>query len=116
MYITNLTRNDIIMCQQAAQLLVEGFKENWPNAWSTFEDAFQDLQELFDKEGYIGRIAIEGELVLGWIGAIPMYECLGTSSFSRSFRLSRKRNWTSFSPRFRKRSLSKRGVDSLVGY
>jgi aminoglycoside 6'-N-acetyltransferase I len=62
------------LIQQTAELLVAGFREHWPNAWSSLEDALQEVRESFE-EGRISRIAInESGQVLGWVGGISEYE------------------------------------------
>ena len=58
---------------QAAQLLVEGFREHWPNAWPTLEAALDEVRECLSAER-ICRIAMLEETVVGWIGGIPQYD------------------------------------------
>lgn len=59
--------------QQAASLLVEGFKEHWPDAWPNLEAALQEVKESFGQDR-ISRVAIDdGGQVLGWIGGIKQY-------------------------------------------
>ena len=59
---------------QAANLLVEGFRENWPGAWPTEEEALEEVREALGK-GRICRAALgEDGTVLGWIGSMPAYE------------------------------------------
>lgn len=60
--------------QQAAQLIMDAFREHWPEAWAMLEDASQEIHEMFD-EGKIIRAAIDDEgNVLGIIGGIPQYD------------------------------------------
>jgi aminoglycoside 6'-N-acetyltransferase I len=65
--------NDEKFIQQAAQLIVDAFREHWPNAWPTFEDGLEEANELFE-DGKICRATIDdrGNL-LGIIGGIPQY-------------------------------------------
>jgi aminoglycoside 6'-N-acetyltransferase I len=59
--------------RQAAILLVEGFKENWPDAWPDVDAALEEVGESFG-ENRISRVAVgEDGAVLGWIGGIPSY-------------------------------------------
>jgi len=60
--------------QQAAHLIVDAFREHWPNAWPTFEDGLEEVNELFE-DGKICRAAIDdnGNL-LGFIGGMPHYD------------------------------------------
>jgi aminoglycoside 6'-N-acetyltransferase I len=72
--IIDLTEQNPGLIQQTAELLVAGFREHWPNAWSSLEDALQEVRESFE-EGRISRIAInESGQVLGWVGGISEYE------------------------------------------
>ncbi len=60
--------------QQAAALLVDGFRENWPEAWPTLEEALAEVAQMLDPER-ISRVALaENGAVLGWIGGIPEYD------------------------------------------
>ena len=59
---------------QAAQLLVEGFRDNWPNAWPNLELAIEEVNECLSADR-ICRIAIDGrDNVVGWIGGISQYD------------------------------------------
>jgi aminoglycoside 6'-N-acetyltransferase I len=60
--------------RQAANLLVEGFKEHWPNAWPNMEAALAEVRESLQPHR-ISRIAVDDDgMVLGWIGAIREYD------------------------------------------
>jgi aminoglycoside 6'-N-acetyltransferase I len=66
-------KNDAAI-QQAANLLVQGFRDHWPNAWPDQESAMREVQEALQKEN-INRVAInDGGDVIGWIGGIPEYD------------------------------------------
>lgn len=56
-----------------SELLLEGFRENWPDAWPTIEAARQEVLDSF-ADDRINRVAINeaGEL-LGWVGGISQY-------------------------------------------
>ena len=71
MKIVDLTPDETVM-RQVAGMLVRGFKAHSPNAWPDIEAAFQEVKESISGER-ISRVAIDGETVLGWIGAIPEY-------------------------------------------
>ncbi len=59
--------------RQAAILLVEGFKDHWPDAWPDMEAALEEVHESLG-EGRISRVALDQSgTVLGWIGGIPSY-------------------------------------------
>jgi aminoglycoside 6'-N-acetyltransferase I len=62
------------LIQQAAQLLVDAFREHWPDAWPTYEEGLEEVHELLERER-ICRIAVDerGNL-LGMIGGIPGYD------------------------------------------
>ena len=72
--ILDLDAGDEEAIRQAANLLVEGFRVDWPEAWPTEEDALQEVREALG-EGRICRVALDEDgAVLGWIGGIPSYE------------------------------------------
>ena len=74
MKIIDLQFNDEAAIQQVATLLVEGFKEHWPDAWPDLASELQEVHESFET-GRISRIAIDkSETVLGWIGGIRQYD------------------------------------------
>jgi aminoglycoside 6'-N-acetyltransferase I len=58
----------------AAQLMVNAFREHWPNAWPAFEDGLEELDEML-QAGKIIRAAIDDdENVFGIIGGISHYD------------------------------------------
>jgi len=62
------------LIQQAAQLLVDAFREHWPDAWPTLEDGLKEVHEMLESER-ICRIAVdEMGNMLGIIGGIPGYD------------------------------------------
>lgn len=67
-------REDDKYILQAARLLVDGFKVNWPNAWPNIELAIGEVRECLSKDR-ICRIAVdESDNVIGWIGGISQYD------------------------------------------
>jgi aminoglycoside 6'-N-acetyltransferase I len=59
--------------RQAAELLVEGFREDWPEAWPDMDAALREVHEALG-EDRIARVALDGSgAVLGWIGGIRSY-------------------------------------------
>ena len=59
--------------QQTAQLLFDSFKDHWPDAWPTVEEARQEVTESF-ADDRVSRVAIdETGGVVGWIGGISQY-------------------------------------------
>jgi len=59
--------------REAANLLVEEFRDDWPDAWPMEEDALQEVQEALG-EDRICRVALgDDDAVFGWIGGIPSY-------------------------------------------
>ena len=65
--------NEYLICQ-AAQLMVDAFREHWSHAWPAFEDSLKEVHEMLEAER-ICRVAIDekGNL-LGIIGGIPGYD------------------------------------------
>jgi aminoglycoside 6'-N-acetyltransferase I len=70
--ITLLSENEPIV-QQAAQLLVDAFREHWPDAWPTVEAGLKEVKEMLET-GKICRVAVDGENLIGIIGGIPGYD------------------------------------------
>src|SRR5690242_18472214 len=74
MQIVDLDANDTAMIEQAAALLVEGFREHWVDAWPDMESALQEVRECA-VPGYICRAVLDGDgTLLGWIGGRPEYD------------------------------------------
>jgi aminoglycoside 6'-N-acetyltransferase I len=73
MQIIDLVAEDESAIQQAAKLLVAGFREHWPRAWPDLDSALEEVHEAL-AAGKIARIAIdEAGTVLGWIGGKSEY-------------------------------------------
>jgi hypothetical protein len=71
--ILDLPTADEETIRQAAKVLVEGFEDDWPDAWPTEEEALEEVQEALGKHR-ICRVALgEDGTVLGWIGGLPSY-------------------------------------------
>ncbi len=66
MRLINLTEGDCGMVQQAAELLVEGFRENWPKAWPNIVAAREEVRQAFDSSR-ICRVAVD-ERIKPWVG------------------------------------------------
>jgi aminoglycoside 6'-N-acetyltransferase I len=73
MHIVDLSPPDDETVRQAAALLVDGFKEQWPAAWPDLESAAEEVREALEP-GKICRAALADDgTVLGWIGGAPRY-------------------------------------------
>ena len=56
------------MIEQAAALLVAGFREHWPDAWPDMASALEEVHEALEPEKVCrAAVTAEGQLV-GWIG------------------------------------------------
>ena len=76
MKIITLTKENDALVQQAAQLLVDAFREHWADAWPSLEDGLEEVHEMLETER-ICRAAIGDEKkLLGIIGGIPQYDGL----------------------------------------
>ncbi|MFL5735114.1 MAG: GNAT family N-acetyltransferase [Chloroflexia bacterium] len=74
MRIEDLRPDDEQAIRQVAALLVEGFREHWPDAWPDMESALAEVRESFE-EDRISRVAVEDDgTVVGWIGGIEDYD------------------------------------------
>ena len=58
--------------EQAAYILWDGFREQYPEAWPTLEDAREELEQCL-VEGYLAFMAVEDATVLGWVGGRSSY-------------------------------------------
>lgn len=62
------------LSQQVAELLLEAFREHWPEAWPTREAALQEVRESFGPDR-ISRVAVASDgTVLGWIAGQEQYQ------------------------------------------
>jgi aminoglycoside 6'-N-acetyltransferase I len=74
MQIVDLRSGNEALIQQAADLLVEGFKDDWPEAWPDMEAALHEVRESLAEER-ISRVALDADSrVLGWVGGVPHYD------------------------------------------
>jgi len=74
MNIITLLPNNEHLVHQSAQLLVDAFREHWPNAWPTFDDAMKEVHEMLEAER-VCRVAVDEQgNLLGIIGGIPGYD------------------------------------------
>lgn len=69
MHIAPLASQSPTILEQAAALLVHGFKE--PSGWPTLELAREEVATVV-AEGF-AFAALEGDTLLGWIGGLPEY-------------------------------------------
>jgi aminoglycoside 6'-N-acetyltransferase I len=76
MKIITLSPDHDRLIQQAAQLLVDAFREHWPEAWPTLEDGLKEIHEMLESNR-ICRVALDSQgNLLGIIGGIPNYDGL----------------------------------------
>jgi aminoglycoside 6'-N-acetyltransferase I len=74
--IISLSPDNPPLIQQAAQLLVDAFREHWPTAWPTLTAGLEEIQEMLENER-ICRVAVDEQgNLLGIIGGIPGYDGL----------------------------------------
>lgn len=74
MEIKTLLTSDDKLIRQAAQLLVDAFREHWPGVWQSVEDGLEEVREMLVPER-IFRAAVDDDgNLLGVIGGIPEYE------------------------------------------
>ena len=74
MHIITLLPDNTPLIQQTAQLLVDAFREHWPDAWPTLEEGLKEVQEMLET-GRICRAAVDEKAnLLGIIGGIPGYD------------------------------------------
>jgi aminoglycoside 6'-N-acetyltransferase I len=74
MQIGDLPPDDERAMREVAALLVEAFKEHWPEAWPSLESALDEVRESFGPDR-LSRVARDDDGdVLGWIGGIRQYD------------------------------------------
>ncbi len=74
MHIIDLPADNQELIKQAATLLVQGFKEHWPNAWPDMDTALEEVRRCLGP-GRINRVAVhEDRTLLGWVGASREYQ------------------------------------------
>ena len=74
MEIITLAPTDKRLISQAAQLLLDAFREHWPEAWPTLQEGLEEVHEMLQPER-ICRVAIDEQgNLLGIIGGIPQYD------------------------------------------
>jgi len=73
MRIITLRAEDEALCDAAAALLVEGFREHWPAAWPELEDAQQEVAEAVQPEAICRAAIADDNTLLGWIAGQPGY-------------------------------------------
>ncbi len=74
--IVNLLPDHTSFVQQAAQLLVDGFAEHWPDAWPTLAEAVDEVNEMLVDDRICRVMLDDNSTVMGWIGGIPEYDGL----------------------------------------
>lgn len=74
MNIISPTRKDELILQQAAQLMVDAFRDHWPDAWPTLAEGLQEANEMLDEERICRAAVDEDGNLLGIIGGIPQYD------------------------------------------
>ena len=74
MNIISLTLADEELVRQAAELLVNAFREHWPDAWPTLGEGLEEVHEMLESDR-ICRVAVDEEgNLMGIIGGIPGYD------------------------------------------
>lgn len=74
--IAEFPRDNEDFIQQAASILVEAFREHWPDAWPTVADALSEVRKDLeaDRTGRIDLVATDRQgRVIGWIGGTSQY-------------------------------------------
>lgn len=72
--ITPFPRDDELVRRLAAQMLVDEFRQNWPEAWPTLESAAAEVSEALMLEKTAFAALADDATLLGWIGGQPLYD------------------------------------------
>lgn len=70
MRIIDLPSDDENLIQQAAIMLTEGFREHWTDAWSTLDEALEEVHEMLAPDHILRAALDDDNILLGWIGGI----------------------------------------------
>lgn len=74
MKIISLTPKQTDLIQQAAQTLVDAFKDHHPEAWPTLQDGLDEIHEMLSIDRILrASLDTDGNL-LGLVGGIPQYD------------------------------------------
>lgn len=65
--------DDPAVREQAAALLVAGFREHWPDAWPTLDDAREEVADVCVPENIAFVAYDDAGLLAGWIGGAHSY-------------------------------------------
>ncbi len=76
MKIITLTKENGALVQQAAQLLMDAFREHWPTAWPSLTDGLEEVREMLEEERICRVVVDDKEKLLGIIGGISQYDGL----------------------------------------
>jgi aminoglycoside 6'-N-acetyltransferase I len=60
--------------EQAARILYDSFRANWPEAWPTMESAREEVAECIEMERICLAAAATDGSIIGWIGGISTYD------------------------------------------
>lgn len=74
MKIISLQKENQQLINQATQLLIDAFREHWPDSWSTLEEGLEEVHEMLDPERICRVATDEDNKLLGIIGGIPQYD------------------------------------------
>jgi aminoglycoside 6'-N-acetyltransferase I len=77
MVIVAFPTDDPTAVQQAAALLVDAFRQHWPNAWPDMEPALEEVHECLEPDKICLAAVDDDGRVLGWVGALPAYGITG---------------------------------------
>lgn len=70
MRIVDIGQGDDGLIQQAAELLVEAFRQHWPE----LDEALEEVQAMLAEDRLCRAAVDEKGVLLGWIGGIPEYD------------------------------------------
>ena len=74
MNIITLQAENESLIQQAAQLMVDAFREHWPDSWPTLETGLEEVHEMLEEDRICRAAVDEQGNLLGLIGGLPGYD------------------------------------------
>lgn len=66
--------DDLRRVQQGAQILVDAFAQDWPDAWPELSDGIETVKEFNIAERICRAACNQTGDVVGWIGGLPEYD------------------------------------------
>jgi aminoglycoside 6'-N-acetyltransferase I len=74
MRIADLDARHEQLVEQAARLLVDGFRDSAPESWPDMPSALEEVREALEANKICRAALLADDTLVGWIGGIPQYD------------------------------------------